>query len=252
MSQEDVRQVAISTKIKGNVRKTLRHVGLDLVRWRPQSSPEAALARMLNQHRVDTVLDVGANEGQYALSLRELGFSGRIISFEPLAVAHQRLRRSAVKDASWIIPPRMAIGNQEGQIRLNVASNGASSSILPMLEAHQQAAPDVEYVGSEVVPISRLDGVAEEFLGQARNIFLKIDAQGFELPVLQGAGELICRIVGAQLELSLVPLYEGQALFSELIEWMRKAGFSIWGILPGLTDNSSGRLLQTDVVFFRA
>lgn len=252
MLQKDIRQVAISTKIKGNVRKTLRRVGLDLVRWRPQSSPEAALAKMLNQHRIDTVLDVGANEGQYALSLRQLGFSGRIISFEPLAMAHQRLRRSAVNDTSWTIAPRAAIGNQEGEIRLNVASNGASSSILPMLQSHQQAAPDVEYVRTEVVPISRLDGVAEEFLGEARNIFLKIDAQGFELPVLQGARELISRIAGAQLELSLVPLYEGQALFSELVEWMRKAGFSIWGILPGLTDNSSGRLLQTDVVFFRA
>jgi len=243
----------MSTKIKGNVRKTLRRVGLDLVRWRPQCSPEAALARMLVQHRIDTVLDVGANEGQYALSLRELGFSGRIISFEPLAMAHQQLQRFAVEDASWIIPPRTAIGNQEGQIRLNVASNGgASSSVLGMLEAHQRAAPDVEYVGSEVVPISRLDRLAEEFLGEARNIFLKVDAQGFELQVLQGAAELICRIAGAQLELSLVPLYEGQALFSELIDWMRKEGFDIWGILPGLADNLSGRLLQTDVVFFRA
>jgi hypothetical protein len=120
-----------------------------------------------------------------------------------------------------------------------------------MLESHNRAAPDVRYVGTEVVPISRLDRVAEEFLGEARNIFLKVDAQGFELQVLQGAAELIRRIVGAQLELSLVPLYESQALFSDLIDWMRKEGFSIWGIVPGLADNSSGRLLQTDVVFFR-
>jgi FkbM family methyltransferase len=207
---------------------------------------------MLYQHRIDTVLDVGANEGQYALSLRELGFRGRIISFEPLEMAHQRLQRSAVKDASWIISPRTAIGNQEGEIELNLASNGASSSILPMLEAHQRAAPDVGYIGTEMVPISRLDRVAQGFLGEARNIFLKVDAQGFELQVLQGAADVITRITGAQLELSLVPLYEGQALFSELVEWMLTQGFSIWGILPGLTDQSSGRLLQTDVVFFRA
>jgi len=207
---------------------------------------------MLNQHRIDTVLDVGANEGQYALSLRELGFSGRIISFEPLGTAHQRLQRTAVKDASWIIAPRTAIGNQEGEIELNLASNGASSSILSMLEAHQRAAPDVGYIGTEIVPISRLDRVAQEFLSEARNVFLKVDTQGFELQVLQGAAELISRVAGAQLELSLVPLYEGQALFSELLDWMVKEGFSVWGILPGLTDSSSGRLLQTDVVFFRA
>jgi FkbM family methyltransferase len=251
MSQNNCRQGAVLTKIKGNLRGTLRHLGLEILRWRPQSSPEAALAKMLSQHRIDTVLDVGANEGQYALSLRELGFNGRIISFEPLGMAHQRLQRSAVKDPSWIIPPRTAIGNQEGEIELNLASNGASSSVLPMLEAHRRAAPAVGYIGTEIVPISRLDRVAREFLGDARSIFLKVDAQGFELQVLQGAADLIRRIAGAQLELSLVPLYEGQALFSELVDWMITEGFSIWGILPGLTDSSSGRLLQTDVVFFR-
>jgi len=242
----------ITTKIKGNLRRTLRHAGLDLVRWRPQSSTEAALLRMLDLHRIETVLDVGANEGQYACWLRGLGFTGRIISFEPLAMAHQRLQRAASKDPLWTIAPRTAVGNEEGQIRLNVASNrGASSSILQMSKAHQEAAPEVTYVGFEAVPMSRLDCVADEFLGPAQNIFLKVDTQGFELQVLQGATELLRRIVGMQLELSLVSLYEGQALFWELTDWVQRVGFCIWGIIPGLTDNASGRLLQTDVVFFR-
>jgi hypothetical protein len=78
-----------------------------------------------------------------------------------------------------------------------------------------------------------------------------VDVQGYELQVLQGATELLSRIVGAQLELSHVPLYEGQALFPSLIEFMVRQDFSIWGMMPVLLDNSSGRLLQTDVVFFR-
>src|SRR5580704_5057621 len=251
MSHIDMRQGAGSAKIKANIRKGLRHFGVEVLRWRPKSIPEAALARMIDQHRIDTVLDVGANEGQYALSLRELGYRGRIISFEPLAGAHRRLQQSAAKDPAWIIPPRTAIGNQDGQVPFNLASNGVSSSVLNMLDTHQRAAPDVGYTGTEIVPISRLDRVANEFLGEARNIFLKVDAQGFENQVLQGATELLCRVVGAQLELSLVPLYEGETLFTELVGLMEKKGFSIWGILPGLTDNSSGRLLQTEVVFFR-
>jgi hypothetical protein len=120
-----------------------------------------------------------------------------------------------------------------------------------MLEAHERAAPNVKYVGFEMAPISRLDRVAEEFLGEAQNIFLKVDAQGFELQVLQGATDLLRRVVGVQLELSLVPLYGGQPLFSELIDWMQGEGYKIWGIIPGLADNASGRLLQTDAVFFR-
>jgi FkbM family methyltransferase len=245
-------RLAASTKIKNVIRGTLRPLGLDLIWWKPQSSPEAAFSRMLAEHGIDTVLDVGANEGQYARRLRELGFDGRIVSFEPGASAHKRLQQSARRDAFWTVAPREALGNQEGQICLNVASNGGlSSSVLPMLGAHKRAAPDAAYFGSEMVPIARLDRVASELLAQAHNIFLKVDVQGYELEVLQGAAELLPRIVGAQLELSFVPLYEGQALFHPLIDYMLERGFSIWGIMPGLVDNSSGRLLQTDVVFFR-
>src|ERR1700722_12950325 len=87
MSQKDFRKGVRSTNIKANVRKTLRHLGVEVLRWRPNSSPEAALARMLELNHIDTVLDVGANEGQYALYLRELGDGGGILSFEPLAGA---------------------------------------------------------------------------------------------------------------------------------------------------------------------
>lgn len=252
MAEKGFSWARMSTRVKEVVHRTLRRFGVDLIRWRPQSSSGAALAKMLTLHRIDTVLDVGANEGQYALFLRKLGYEGRIISFDPLTATHQQLQRLAAHDASWTVAPRMAIGDQEGEVRINVASNnGASSSILRMLEAHERAAPKVRYVGSEVVPMSRLDRVAARFLGQAENVFLKVDVQGYEYQVLQGCRTLFPRIAGVQLELSLVPLYEGQALFSGLSDYMRQQGFDIWGILPGLVDNSSGRLLQTDVVFFR-
>lgn len=234
------------------VRGTLRPIGFELTRWRPQTSTEAALGKMLAQQRIDTVLDVGANEGQYGRLLRELGFAGRIVSFEPSAGAYERLLEASGGDASWVIAPRGALGSREGQTTLNMASNGGqSSSVLQMLEAHRRAAPEVVPSGSEVVPISRLDQVAANLLRGRERTFLKIDVQGYELEVLQGATELLTRIVGTQLELSFVPLYEGQALFWDLVDLMRKEGFDIWGILPGLVDNGSGRLLQTDVIFFR-
>lgn len=241
-----------SERLKKNIRRSFRHLGVDFVRWRPQSSTGAGLAKMLAFHRIDTVLDVGANRGQYALSLREIGYRGRIISFEPLTETHQLLQISAAQDALWTVAPQMAIGDQEGEIKINIASNnGASSSVLQMLETHRAAAPEVAYNGSEVVPISRLDKVAGELLEGAQNILLKADVQGYELQVLKGSKELLRRVVGLQLELSFLPLYEGQALFSALIDHVSKEGFNIWGIIPGLADNSSGRLLQADVIFFR-
>lgn len=252
MSPEVTHSTDVYARIKKNIRGSVRRLGVDVVHWRPQSSPEAGLAKMLALHRVDTVLDVGANEGQYGLLLREIGYGGRIISFEPLTSAHERLRRSAAQDAMWTVAPRMAIGDHEGDISINVASNnGASSSIFGMLEAHRTAAPGVAYIGSELAPINRLDRVAGGFLGKSENLFLKADVQGYELQVLQGSKELLRMLVGLQLELSLVPLYEGQELFPALIDRVLQEGFNIWGIMPGLADNSSGRLLQADVIFFR-
>jgi FkbM family methyltransferase len=206
---------------------------------------------MLALHRIDTLLDVGANQGQYAVALRQLGFRGRIISFEPLASAYAHLQRSAAKDPSWTIAPRMALGNRQGQIRVNVASETVASSVLRMRAELERAAPDISYVGSETVPIFPLDQVSGEFLSGARRVFLKVDVQGYELEVLQGAKEILAMMLGVQLELSLVPLYEGQALYSSLVNFMESNGFSIWGIIPGLVDNSSGRLLQADAIFFR-
>ena len=244
--------MAVATGAKKMIRGTLRPFGLELVRWNSQSSQEVALGTMLAEHRIDTVLDVGANEGYFARSLRKVGFRGRIMSFEPGAVAYKRLQRSANEDSLWSVAPRTALGNQVGEVQLNVSSNdGLSSSLLPMSENLRRSAPDAAYIGSEVVPITTLDQMTPGLLSATERIFLKIDVQGYELQVLDGAKELLPRIVGAQLEASFVPLYQGQVLFPTLMDFMQKRGFEVWGIVPGLVDNLSGRLLQTDVVFFR-
>lgn len=211
------------------------------------------MAKALAHHSIDTVLDVGANEGQYGRQLRELGFGGRIISFEPLRAPYTRLVTLAAKDPLWTVAPRMAIGDRAGHVQMNVASNGgASSSILPMLSTHRYAAPDVSYVGCETVPMARLDGVAKTFLSEAEKVFVKADVQGFELAVLKGATEILPRLVGAELEASFVPLYQGQPSLCELIEWMGVHRFDVWGIIPGFANNSTGQVMQADVVFFRS
>ena len=245
--------MGVATGAKKMIRGTLRPFGLELVRWNSQSSEAVALGTMLAEHRIDTVLDIGANEGYFARTLRRVGFHGRIVSFEPGAAAYERLRRSANEDSLWSVAPRTALGNQVGEVQLNVSSNdGLSSSLLPMLENLRRSAPDVAYVGSEVVPITTLDQMTSGLLSATERVFLKIDVQGYEFHVLDGAKELLPRIVGAQLEASFVPLYQGQVLFPTLMDFMQKRGFDVWGIVPGLVDNLSGRLLQTDIIFFRS
>ena len=239
------------TAVKNATRSTLRRIGLDVIRYNPQKSHEAALARLLAAREIDTILDIGANEGQYASMVRGAGFRGKIVSFEPLAEAHSKLKQAAARDPLWTVAPRMALGDHDGTLLMHVAGNSASSSALPMLDAHLRASPESAYIGSEKVPVSKLDTVVEDLQVGGRNLFLKIDVQGFEPQVLEGATRLLDRIQGVQLELSLAPLYEGQTLFLPLVDSLAEKGFDLWALIPGFSDNETGRMLQVDGIFFR-
>jgi FkbM family methyltransferase len=109
----------------------------------------------------------------------------------------------------WNVYPRCALGDHDGEVEINIAGNSESSSILPMLESHLSAAPESAYEGKEIVPIKTLDAVAGQYLKDAQAPFLKIDTQGFDWLVLDGARDTLPQIKGILVELSLVPLYGG-------------------------------------------
>ncbi|MCV7440515.1 FkbM family methyltransferase [Mycobacterium seoulense] len=206
----------------------------------------------LESHQVNAVLDVGANSGQYATALRRAAFKGRIVSFEPLLEPFSQLARKASTDPLWECR-QYALGDVDGKISINVAANaGESSSVLPMLKAHQDAFPWANYVGTEEVSIHRLDSVAKEILQPSDVAFLKIDVQGFEKQVLAGSkSTLNDRCVGMQLELSFAPLYEGGMLMREALDLACSLGFALTGLQPCVTDTRNGRMLQADGIFFR-
>ena len=235
------------------VRNILRNVfGLEVRRLKSISMPAAQMVASLRKFDIDLVLDVGANKGQFATEIRECGYTGRIVSFEPLSRAHAELQRACAGDARWEAYPRCALGDLEGEIEINIAGNSESSSILPMLELHRSTAPEAVYQGKETAPIKTLDAVAGKYLKDARAPFLKIDTQGFEWHVLDGARETLPHIKGIAVELSLVPLYDGQHLWREVIDRLEALGFTLWSFRPAFTDPGQGRILQVDGVFYRA
>ncbi|MEH3067088.1 MULTISPECIES: FkbM family methyltransferase [Aeromicrobium] len=211
--------------------------------------PAARRQRLLVDRGVDLVLDVGAARGGYATELREFGYTGRIVSFEPLAAAHADLVRAAASDPRWETR-HTALGDTTGRQEIHVASNSDSSSLLPMADQHRASSPDIQMVGTETIEVSRLDDVAADVLGEARTPFLKIDTQGFERAVLEGAETTVPRLVGLQLELSFVTLYEGGMLADEAISWAYDHGFVLVGLDQGFTD-PGGAVLQADGVFLR-
>jgi FkbM family methyltransferase len=215
------------------------------------SSEINMLGTMIRFHRVDTVLDVGANVGQFATELRNRGFHGRIVSFEPLPAEHAQLTAAAAADPDWEVAPRAALGAQAGTVAIHVSGNSISSSLLAMEPAHLRAAPESQYLSTVETPLVRLDTHALPYLQPQSRCLLKIDVQGYEDRVLAGASGMLDHVEGIYLELSLVPLYEGQLLFDAMRRDIEALGFDLWGLWPGFTDPASGRVLQVNGCFFR-
>jgi len=236
--------------LKRIVKSAVRGLGYDLKRLHPGSSDAAQLNAMLLSHGINLVFDVGANTGQFGNTLRESGYRGRIVSFEPLSAAREQLLKASKNDPLWEVAPQAAIGSKDGEIDIHIAANSQSSSVLNMLDAHSSAAPESRYIGSERVQMHCLDSLAPRYLRRDSTSFLKIDTQGYEEHVLKGASETLGLIAGLRLELSLVPLYEGQRLFDDLIEQVKALDFSLWALSPVLVDPRTGRLLQVDATFF--
>jgi len=238
--------------INKTIEKVFRKLGFDLIRYNPASSCNARILEFFSIYKIDTVLDVGANIGQFAMGLRESGYKGRIISFEPLSKAYSHLLINSKNDLNWMIAPRMAIGNEKGKKTINVSGNFVSSSILKMTNIHIKGAPKSAYIGSEEIYIDKLDNVVGNYLGNGENVFIKIDVQGYESQVLKGATDILSKTKGIQIELSLVPLYENQLLFIDILNYITNLGFELYDILPGFRDKQSGKLLQFDGIFFRS
>jgi FkbM family methyltransferase len=233
------------------LQRLARRLGYDLTRRRKPKEPTAQLIAVLAHFRITCVLDVGANVGQYGALLRAWGYPGRIISFEPQAGAHAALERRAAGDPAWRVAPPIALGDRAGQIELEVSAESDMSSVLPQSALLRRLSPSSAVVRKEAVPLSRLDEVAGRYLTPDDRVFLKVDAQGYEAQVLAGAGRLLDRLAGIQLEMSLVPLYEGERAFRALLDELAALGFEPYLFLPGYFERKLARQLQVDGVFMR-
>lgn len=200
----------------------------------------------MSREGITTVIDVGANTGQYALRLRDTGFAGHIASFEPLPEAFRVLSRLAARDPRWTAVNK-AVAEDPGSLSMHVAANSVSSSLLPVADAHRQAAPDSATVNEITVECTTMYEVIGELRGES--VMIKADTQGFELPVLRGARTRLSEVRLVELELSLAELYSGQALFREVDAYLLEQGFALKSLEEGFFDENTGELLQVDAVY---
>jgi len=229
------------------IRNALHKRNLDIVRnpyW-------VTLVKTLSWLDIDTVLDVGANIGQYGSGIRASGYRGRLVSCEPLSDAFAQLERRAERTPGWTAL-NTAVGASTGTIQVNVSANSYSSSVLRVTDASTVAAPKSRTVRSEEAALATVRQLVATHHIEPGRTLLKVDTQGYEAAVLDGAGDTLTEFAAVQLEMSLVELYEGQALFYELDARLRNSGFDLFSLEPGFADPTTGRMLQCDGLYTAA
>ena len=234
--------------MKNQFKNILRKFGYDINQYPTQDIRRRI--QLFKYFNINKIFDVGANTGGYASSMRSAGYVDNIISFEPVKEAFDQLAKRAIHDTKWETK-NIALGNNDGSSIINVSQNLVSSSIAEMSSLHVDSAPDSVYVRKEEIKIHKLDTIFFDLADKQDKIILKIDTQGFEKNVIDGAEKSLPLISGLQLEMSLVPLYNNELLFPELLRYLHDRGYSLYSLENGFSNPESGQLLQVDGIFFR-
>lgn len=195
--------------------------------------------------RPRTVIDVGANKGQFSLVARYLFPGAQIYAFEPLE-RERRLYRSVVSGPVQI--HSVAAGAEKGRAQFFVASRRDSSSLLALGKG-QEAAYGVALLSTTTVSVERLENVIDPGALLAP-VLLKLDVQGGELQVLQGAEKLLPLVDAIYCEVSFVELYERQPAASVIIAFLHHHGFALRGVFNLSLTKQFGPT-QADLLFSR-
>lgn len=226
------------------------------------------LQRLLEAIDVQCVLDVGAHVGEYRNFLRnEIGYTGWIVSFEPVRTSVATLKELAKTDDRWIVCG-FALGSENRTKQINVMRfDGLSSFLNPNNHETEQFRELNVIDHTETVEVRTLHSAMESLTRShpsaftsikdsfepnegRQNIFLKMDTQGFDLEVIKGAGDAISRIAGLQTELSILPIYEGIPVYQHALGELEHMGYDISGIYPIVRD-SLLRVVEFDCVMVR-
>jgi FkbM family methyltransferase len=222
--------------------------------WRlPRWTAAAYLRRLFDWLGIEVVLDVGANRGQYRDFLRtEVGYSGSIVSWEPIPALAAELRSRATGDPDWRVESA-ALGRVEGRTVLHVMRDTEFSSLhAPTPETTKRFDRKTEYVDVQVevrTLSGEIDRLSQWLAG--RCTYLKLDTQGSDLDVLEGAGTAIQAIDALQSEVAVRRLYEGSPDLVQSLTRIRGLGFEPSGVFP----NNEGHfpwLLELDMYFVAA
>jgi FkbM family methyltransferase len=221
-----------------------RLCGLDIKRA-PRFEPYEWLRGM----NIRTILDIGANTGQFASQVNRLLPDATLYSFEPLEDCYNELLKK-MEHVPKFNAFNFALGDKNGQAQIYKNAYTPSSSLLPMEELHKRAFSFATHTTAQNINVKRLDDILDE-LDVIKNIMVKIDVQGFEDRVILGGKSLISVASILIVETSFRPLYKGQVLFGPLYDMLRQLGFEYMGSEEPLRNPNDGSILQCDSIFYK-
>jgi FkbM family methyltransferase len=229
------------------LRRWAANAGYDLVPLPPKSERlDIHLQRLFHHLNINCVFDVGANRGQYGRFLRQWGYQGRIISFEPVAADYAHLKAKAAGDPDWHTH-QIALGREEETAEINVTSDSLFNSFLTPNDF--MVGQGLRISHTEPVQLRPLDAVFEQCLAglERPQLYLKLDTQGYDPAVLAGAEKALSRVTALQTELSVKPVYEQMPYYLDSIAHLEQLGFEITGLFPIARDNAL-RVVEFDCV----
>ncbi|WP_211091451.1 FkbM family methyltransferase [Pseudothauera rhizosphaerae] len=195
---------------------------------------------------IGTVIDIGANKGQFALIARYMFPRSSIYSFEPLEGPANRYRRLLLPEFRFYLT-QAAIGPENKLVPIHVSASDDSSSLLPIGRLQSELFPGTQESHTDTVRQAPLSELLDAATLQ-RPCLLKLDVQGFELNALQGCTNAFPNIDWIYVECSFLELYEGQALACDVIAYLYLHDFRVSGVY-NMTYDSKGRAIQADFLF---
>ena len=217
------------------------------------ASEDLRTVKILKTFNFTKVLDIGANTGQFAESLYDFGYKSKVVSFEPTQKVYDILFKRAKKYKNWEIAEKMAIGNNCGFIEINVSSDSLFSSIKNISQTYTDYNKSSKAITQEKVKINSIDSLENIYFSKDENIFLKIDTQGYEKEVLEGAERSLGFVNGIKIEIPLVPIYDKiEWGLLEIVSFLNQRGFTCVSLNEVAVNNATGLVHEVDGIFIKS
>lgn len=198
---------------------------------------------------VKTVIDIGANTGQFALTINKLLPDALIYSFEPIPKCFDSLKEN-MRKVSQFAGFNIGLGDSEGELEFEANEFSPSSSFLPMTDLHKSTYPFAKDKKLVTIKVDTLDHVSQN-INISFPLLVKLDVQGYESKVMIGGEKVIRNASLVIVEVAFERLYQDQPLFDDIYQVLRSWGFSYMGAIEQVYHPDNKNILYADVIFIK-